>query len=207
MEVTEGEEDSTAAVVVDFMEVAEEGFTAAVVVDFMEVAEEGFTGVEVSLVEATLVTAADTPSADFVVAATTVVAAAMAGPGGATAGAADIGDTATDGGGDLVSGGRIGVGDGEIRMTTATAHGFTRLTAMILTLTTGHQTIRRTIRILTMGTTILHRQIPARGPSPTRTDPADPGDPRYREAQPRRTTQTAASRPLRCLGPFSPLTG
>jgi hypothetical protein len=205
MEVTEGEEDPTAAVVVDFTEVAADSTAAALVVDFTEVAAEGFTGVEVSLVEATLVTAADAPSPDFVVVATTVVAAAMAGPGGATAGAADIGDTATDGAGDLVSGGRIGVGD--IRMATATAHGITRLTAMILTHITIHQTIRRTIRILITGTTILHRQIPARGPSPTRTDPGDPGDPLYPEAQPRRTTQTAASRPLRCVGRFSPLTG
>jgi hypothetical protein len=92
VEVTVGEEDST----------------AAVAVDFMEVAEEGFTGVEVSLVEATLVPAADTPSADFVVAGTSVVTVAMAGAAEATAGAAeatagagDIGDAATDGAGDL----------------------------------------------------------------------------------------------------------
>jgi hypothetical protein len=92
-------------------------------------------------------------------------------------------------------------------MATATAHGITRLTAMILTHITVHQTIRRTIRILTTGTAILHRQIPTHGPSPTRTDQRGPGDPRYREEQLTRTTQTAASRPLRGVGRFSPLTG
>jgi hypothetical protein len=139
MEVTVGEEHSTA--------VAE---------DFMGVAEQGFTGVEVSTPEATLGTAADATTEDIVaasteVAATTEVAAVMAGAAGAgaTAGAADIGgeDTVTDGAGDgdLASGGRIGVGD--IRMAT-TARGITRQTLIILT---------RTIRILTTGTTTLHR--------------------------------------------------
>jgi hypothetical protein len=179
--------------------VGEEDSTAAVAEDFMEVAE-GFTGVEVSTPEATLGTAADTTTAD-IVAATTEVAAVMAGAAGAgaTAGAEDIGaeDTVTDGAGDgdLASGGRIGVGD--IRMAT-TARGITRPTLIILI---------RTIRILTTGTPILHRQIPTHGPSATRTDPKDPGDPRHREAQPTRTTQTATSRPLRRVGRFSPLTG
>jgi hypothetical protein len=211
-----GEEGFTAAVAADFMEVGEEGFTAAVAADFMEVAEEGFTAVEVSTAEATLVTASDTPSVDIVAAATTAVTVAMAGvahatagAGGATVGASDIGVTATDGAGDgdLASGGRIGVGD--IRMATATAHGITRLTRMILTPTTVLQTIRRTIRILTMGTTILRRQIPAggHGPRPTRTDRQDPGDPRYREAQPTRPMQTATSRPLHRVRRFFPLTG
>ncbi len=165
---------------------AEEDSTAAVVVeDFMEAAEEGFTGVEVSTAEAALVTAADIPSADIVAVATTAV----------TAGAEDIGaeDTVTGGAGDLASGGRIG--DGDIRMATATARGITRLTLIVLTHPTVLRTIPRTIRILTTGTTILRRQIPAHDPRPTRTDPQDPGDPRYRQAQFRR------------VGRFSPLTG
>jgi hypothetical protein len=189
-----GAEDSTVAEAEVFMEVVAEHFTAA--------EAEGFTGVEVSTPGATLGTA-DTTTADFVAAtmedgATTEVAAVMAGlPGaGATAGAEDIGaeDTVTDGAGDgdLASGGRIGVGD--IRMATTTARGITRPTLIILT-----------IRILTTGTTILHRQILTHGPSPTRTDLRDPGDPRHREAQPTRTTAT--SRPLRRVGRLSPLTG
>ena len=186
MEVTEEEEDSTAAV-------AE---------DFMEVAEEVFTGVEVSTPEATPGTAADTTSADIVAAitedmATTEAAAVTA---GATAGAEDIGDedTVTDGDGGLASGGRIGVGD--IRMATTTTRGITRPTLIILT-----RTIR--IRILTTETPILHRQILTHGPNPTRTDPPDPGDPRHREAQPTRTMQTATSGPLRHVGRLSQLTG
>jgi hypothetical protein len=187
--------------------VGEEDSTAEVAEDFMEVAEEVFTVVEASTPEGTLGTAADTPLADIVAAATTAVAAAMAGVAEATVGAADIGDTATDGAGDgdLASGGRIGVGD--IRMAMATARGITRLTFMILTHTTVLQTIRRTIRILTTGTAILRRQIPAHGPRPTRTDPQDPGDPRNREVQPTQTTLAATPRPLRQVGRFSPLTG
>jgi hypothetical protein len=191
------EEDSTAVV--------EEDSTAAVAEDSMGVAELGFTGVEVSTPEATLGMAADTTTADIVAVttedgATTEVAAVMVGlaGAGATAGAEDIGaeDTVTDGAGDLASGGRIGVGD--IRMATTTARDITRPTLIILT---------RTIRILTTGTTILHRQIPTHSPSPTRTLPSNPGDPRHRETQSMRTTQTATSRPLRRVGRFSPLTG
>jgi hypothetical protein len=181
--------------------VGQEDSTAVVAEDFMEV-EEGFAGVEVSTPGAILGTAADTITAD-IVAATTEVAAV-------TAGAEDIGaeDTVTDGAGDgdLALGGRIGVGDGGIRMPT-TARGITRPTSIILTRTTVLRAIPRAIRILTTGTTILRRQIPTRGPSPTGTDPQDPGDPRYRQAQPTRTMQTATSRPLRCVGRFSPLTG
>ena len=84
------------------------------------------------------------------VAASTVVAAATAGAAGATAGAADIGaieDTVMDG--DLASGGRIGVGDGEVRMAMATARGITRLTLIILTRTTILRSIRRAIQIRT----------------------------------------------------------
>jgi hypothetical protein len=191
------EEDSTAVV--------EEDSTAAVAEDSMGVAELGFTGVEVSTPEATLGMAADTTTADIVAVttedgATTEVAAVMVGlaGAGATAGAEDIGaeDTVTDGAGDLASGGRIGVGD--IRMATTTARDITRPTLIILT---------RTIRILTTGTTILHRQIPTHSPSPTRTLPSNPGDHRHRETQSMRTTQTATSRHLRRVGRFSPLTG
>jgi hypothetical protein len=183
----------------DFM-VAEGDFMVAEG-DFM-VAEEGFTAAAVSTAEATLVSAADTHSA-AIVAVSTAVAAATA---GATAGAADIGaieDTVMDG--DLASAGRIG--DGDIRMAMATARGITRPTLIIRTRTTILQTIRRAIQIRTTETTMLHRQIPTHDPSPTRTDLQDPGDPRYREAQPTRTMQTATWRPLRRVGRFSPLTG
>jgi len=53
------------------------------------------------------------------------------------------------------------------------------------------------IRILATGTAILDRQTPTHGPNPARTDLQHPGDPRHREAQLARTTQTATSRPLR----------
>ena len=190
MEVTVGEEDSTAAVAQDFMEVAEEGFTA----------------VEVSTLEATLGTAGDTTTADIVAptregVATTEVAAV-------TAGAEDIGaDTVTDGDGDLALGGRIGVGAGDIRTATTTARGITRQALIILTRTTVLRTIPRAIRILATGTAILHRQTPTRGPCRTRTDPQDPGDHRYREAHPTRAPQTLPPRPLRRVGRFSPWTG
>jgi hypothetical protein len=228
-----GEEDSTAAAE-DFMEaVAEEGFTGAevstaeatlgmaadtttadIVAATMEdgaITEEGFTGVEVSTPEATLGMAADTTTADIAAAtmedgAITEVAAVTA---GATAEAEDIGaeDTVTDGDGGLASGGRIGVGGlasggrigvGDIRMATTTTRGITRPTLIIPT---------RTIRILITGATILHRQILTHRPSPTRTDPQDPGDPRHREAQPTRTKKIATSRPLCRVSRFSPLTG
>jgi hypothetical protein len=161
---------------------AVEDSTAAAVEDFMELEEEGFTGVQVST--------------------------AAAGGAAVTAGAEDIGaeDTVTDGVGDLALGGHIGAGDGGIRMPTTT-RGITRPTLIILTRTTVLRTTPPAIRILTTGTTILLRQIPTHGLSPTRTDPQDPGDPRYREAQPTRTTQTAMSRPLRRVSGFSPLTG
>src|SRR5437016_12393631 len=104
----------------------------------MEAAGEGFTGVEVPPAEVTLVTAAGTPQADIMAAATTAVteglrgvAGATAGASGATVGAVDMGGTAMAG--DLPSGGRIGGGDGAIRMATATAPGITMLTIMLLT--------------------------------------------------------------------------
>ena len=186
----------------------EEDSTAAVAEDFMElVAEEGLRGVEVSTPEVTLGMAADTTTADIVAVttedgATTEVTAVLAGAAGAgaTAGAEDIGaqDTVTDGVGDLASVGRTGVGD--IRMATTTTRGITPPTLIILT-----SIIR--IRILTTGTTILHRRILTHRPSPSRKFPSNPGDPRHRETQPTRTTQTATSRPLHRVGRLSPLTG
>jgi hypothetical protein len=192
--------------------VGEEDSTAAVAEDFMEAAGERFTGVEASTAEAALRTSADTPTADIVAAtteggATTEVAAATAGAAGGTAGAEDTGaeDTVTDGAGELALGGRIG--DGDIRMPTTTAPGITRLALIILTRPTVLRTIPGVIRILTTGTTILHRQIPTHGLSRTRTDRQDRGDHRYREAHPTRATETAMQRPLRRVGRFSPLTG
>jgi hypothetical protein len=177
-----------------------EDFTGAVAEDFTGAVAVGFTGVEVSTAEATLGMVADTTTADIVAVttedgATTEVAAVMA---GVTAGAEDIGaeDTVTDGAGDLASGGRIGVGD--IRMATTTTRGITRPTLIIPT---------RTIRILITGATILHRQILTHRPSPTRRFRSNPGDPRHRETQSTRTTQTATSRPLHRVGRLSPLTG
>jgi hypothetical protein len=159
----------------------EEDSTAAVAEDFMEVAEPRFAGVEVSMGEPGLGSAADARTAYIVEAATTEVAAVTAGAE-ATAGAEDIGaeDTVTDGAGDLALGGRIGVG--AIRMAITTIRGIPRLTLIILTRTV-LRTIPRAIRILTTGTTMFQRQIPTRDPCPTRTDPQDPGDHQYREAE------------------------
>jgi hypothetical protein len=164
----------------------------------MEVAEVGFAGVEDSTPEAALGSAADAATAD-IVAATMEVAARMAG-------AEDIGAEDTVTAGELALGGRIGVGDGGIRMATTTARAITRL-ILIITHTTVLRTIPRAIRTLRTATTILHRQIPTHGHSPTRTDLQDPGDPRYREAERMQTTETATSRPLRRVGRLSPLTG
>jgi hypothetical protein len=185
--------------------VGEEDSTAAVAEDFTEAAEEGFTGVEVSTPEATLGTAADAPTAGIVAATMEVVGTTEG--AAVTAGAEDIGaeDTVTDG--DLALGGRIGVGDGDIRMPTTTARGITRPILIILTRTTVLRIILRPIRILARGMTILHLQIPPHGPSPIRTARQDSGDPRYREAHSTRTPQTATSRPLRRVGRFTPLTG
>jgi len=177
----------------------EEDSTAAVAEDFMEVAEPRFAGVEVSMGEPGLGSAADARTAYIVEAATTEVAAVTAGAE-ATAGAEDIGaeDTVTDGAGDLALGGRIGDG-GAIRMATTA-----RITRPTLTITT-RTTILRTIRVLTTGTTILHRPILTRGNNPTSTDLQGPGDPRYQEAERTRTTQTAMLR--RRVRRCSPLTG
>ena len=161
--------------------VAEEGFTAAEEAGFMEVAEEGFTAVEVSTAEATLVSAADTPSAGIVAAASTVVAAATAGAAGATAGAAgatagaaDIGaieDTVMDGDGDLARVAVLRLGR-EIRMAMATARGITRPTLIILTRTTILQTIRRAIRIRDDGNDDPPLADPNARPQPNQNGPA-----------------------------------
>jgi hypothetical protein len=200
----------------------EEDSTAAVAEDFMEVAEQRSMEEGVLAAEAAPRTLAEARTADIVAAtmvgaaitevevtteggATTVVAAVTA---GATAGVAGMGaeDMVTDGVGELASGGRIGVGeDGDIRMPTI-APG-TRLALIILTRTTVLRTIPRAIRILTTGTAILHREIPTHGPCPTRTDRQNPGDHRYRGAHPTRATQTAPPLPLRRVSRFSPLTG
>jgi hypothetical protein len=189
--------------------VGEEDSTAAVAEDFMEVAEERFTVVEASPGEAALGSAADARSADFVEAASTEVAAVSAGAaeatvgvGEATVGAAEatageegIGaEDMADGVGDLVLGGRIGAGDGDIRIPTTTAPGITRLALIILTRTTVLRTIPRAIRILTTGTAILRRQTPTHGPGPTRTDPQNPGDHRCQRAHPTRTRATQTLR-------------
>lgn len=178
--------------------------TAAVAEDFMEAAEQRFAGVEVSLAAAALGLSADARSAD-IVAATTGVAAVTAGAAGATAGAED---TVTDGAGELALDGRIGVGDGDIRTLTITP-GITGRTLMMLTRITVLRTIPMAIRIRTMGTTILHREIPMRGPCPTRTARQDPGDHPfpYQEAERIQTMKTTGLRPLRRVERFSLLTG
>jgi hypothetical protein len=182
--------------------------TAAVEADFMVVAEQRFTAEGVLAAEPTLRTLVDDlmpviVAATMEGAATTVVAAVMA---GATGGVAGIGaeDTVMDGAGELALGGRIGVGDGAIRMATIIVPGITGHTPITLTRTTALRMIPMAIRILTAGTTILPRQIPMHGRSPTRADRREPGDRRYREAHPTRATQTAA---MRRAGRFCPLTG
>ena len=166
---------------------AAEDSTAAAGVGFME-AVEGFMGLEVSTPEATLGMAAGTSTTDIAAATTEVGATTedVALTAGATAGAEDIGaeDTVMDGAGVVASGGRIGVGD--IRMATTTTLGITRPTLIIL--------IR--IRVLTMASTILPRQILTHGPSLPN-----------RKAQPMRTTQITTSRRLHRVGRLFPLTG
>lgn len=190
----------------------------------MEVGEEGFTEVEDSTGEAALRPAADAPTAGIVAAAPMVhiveeaiteggviteAAAGMAGEAGATAGAEDTVTATADGAGvgDLAMGGLIGVTDGDIRITTVTVRGITRPILITRTRITLLRAIPRAIRILTTGATILRRQIPTHGRCPTRTDRQDPGDLRYREERPIRTTQTAISRRLRLVGQFSLSTG
>jgi hypothetical protein len=169
----------------------------------MQVAEERSAGVEVSRAEAAQGSAADAASADFA-AAITEAGAATGGAAGATVGAEDT--VMAGGAGDLALAGRIGVTDGDIHMAT-TARGITGRAPIILTRTTVLLTIPKAIRILTTVTTILLQQIPTHGPSLTRMDLQDPGDPPYREAVRIQTTETATSRPLRRARQFSPLTG
>ena len=170
--------------------------TAAVAADFMEVAEQRFTGEEVSPAEAALGSSADAPTQDIVAApmqgeattevgATMELAAVMDGAAAVTDGVAGIGveDTATDGVGELALVGRIGVGEGDIRMPLTTALGITRPVLITLTRTTVLRMILRAIRIPTTVTAILRREIPTRGPCPIRTDLRDPGDHRYPEAR------------------------
>jgi len=191
--------------------------TAAVAADFMEVAEQRFTGEEVSPAEAALGSSADAPTQDIVAApmqgeattevgATMELAAVMDGAAAVTDGVAGIGveDTATDGVGELALVGRIGVGDGDIRMAPTTTRDITRRDLIILTRPTVLRAIPRAIRILATGTTILHRQIPTHGHSLTRTDPQDTGRHRHRETYSVRTTETL---PPRRVGRFCPLTG
>ncbi len=187
-----------------------EDSTAAVAADFMEAAEQRFMAEEVLAVESTLHTLVDDPTL-AIVAATTQGTAITEGTvttevtAGATAGAADIGaeDMVTDGAGELALGGRIGVGDGAIRMPPITVPGITGLTLIILTRATVPRTIPMAIRILTTETTILPRQIPTHGRSRTRADLQEPGDLRCLEGHPTRATQTAAQRRE---GQFYPLT-
>jgi hypothetical protein len=192
--------------------VVEEDSTAAVAADFMEAVEQRFTGVGVSAPEAALRPWADTPTPDIEAAtmqdAATTEVTAVTTEGVTTAGAEDIGaeDTVTDGAGELGLVGRIGVGAGDIRMATTTVRGITRRDLIIHIRTTVLRGIPRVILILATGATILHRQIPARGPCPTRTGLQDPGDHLYREAHPTRATQPVPP-PLRRVGRFSPLTG
>jgi hypothetical protein len=168
----------------------------------MEVGE-GFAEAQDSVRAPDLGSAAEAPTADIAAATTegVVTTEAVA----VTAGAEGIGaeDTVTDGGaGDLALDGRIGDG-GAIRM--ATTARTTRLTLIILTRTTVLPTIRRTIRVLTIGTMIRNREIRARGNNPTSTDLQGPGGPRYREAERTQTTQTAM--PRRRVRRLCPLTG
>ena len=171
----------------------EEESTAAVAEDFMEVAEERFTGVEVSQEEVALGSWA-AASEDFV-GADSVGAVALAVAAGASAGA-----------GDLASGGHIGVGDGDIRMA-ITAPGTTGLALIIRIRITDLRTTLRAIPIRATGTMILRRQIQTRGPCPTRTDRQDLGDHRYREAERIQTTETATPWRLRRVGRLYLLTG
>ena len=184
---------------------------STVAVDFMVAAEPRFTGEGVLAAEFTLHTWADAPTAD--IGAATMPGAAITEDGvttdavvmaGATGGVAAIGagDMVMDGAGELALGGRIG--DGAIRTLPITVPGITGLILIILTRTMVLRMIPVAIRILTAGTTILRRQIPTHGRSPTRADRQEPGDHPYLEARPARAIQTAT---VRRVGQFCPLTG
>ena len=195
----------------------EEDSTAAVAADFTVAARQRFMEVEVSAAESTLRTSVDARTPD-IMAATLWRAGLLRGGyhggygwgygwGGRGIGAEDT--VTVDGAGEgMASAGRIGDGDMDIRMTTVTARGITRPGSLLLVpVSTLLRAIPRAIRILTTGATILRRQIPTHGRCPTRTDRQDPGDLRYREERPIRTTQTAISRRLRLVGQFSLSTG
>jgi hypothetical protein len=107
-----------------------------------------------------------------------------------TAGVAGIGAiraTVMDGVGDLVGDGLIG---GDTRMDTATAGALPIPTILItpITPTLIHAPLGTTALTtdLTMGATILHRQVPDRTPTMI---PQSHGDPPHQEAQPARTSQ------------------
>jgi hypothetical protein len=129
----------------DTAEEAEDS-TVAVVADFME-AEAGFTAGEASLAAATL-SSEDTRMAGIVAAditgaaVTTAVAAVTDGAAGATDGAAEVGAMATagageagGGAGDLDTAGPIGDMAGDIRMATTATARITRPMVIILTRT------------------------------------------------------------------------
>ncbi len=127
---------------------------------------------EVSIVagEVTMATAADVPTSVTMEEATTVDTVVMAvttevATTVVTVGTADIGaihTTAMDGAGDgvLALGGRIG--DGDIRMATATA-----LRIPLPTLTTTRMTVLRDTHVLPTGTMTLRLRIPAQNPGAT----------------------------------------
>ncbi len=170
----------------------EEDSTAAVAADFTVAARQRFMEVEVSAAESTLRMSVDAGTPD-ITAATTEGGATTADITAVTAGAAGIGaeDTVTaDGAGELVSVGRIGVGDGDmdIPMAITTAPGITGLDLITITLPTVLRAIPPAIRIKATGTTILRQQIPTHGHSLTRTGPQDMGRHRNRETYSVRTT-------------------
>ncbi len=150
----------------DFMAAVEAGSTVAVGGD-STVARQ-----EVSMVagEVTMATAADILTSVTVAVATTVDTVVMAATMEVattvdTVGTADIGaihTTVMDGAGDgvLALGGRIG--DGDIRMATATA-----LRIPLRTLTTTRMIVLRDTHVLPTGTMTLRLRIPAQNPGAT----------------------------------------
>jgi hypothetical protein len=146
--------------------VAAEDFTAAVAVDSTVARQE----VSMVAAEVTMATAADIPTSVTVEVATTVDTVVMAvtvevATTVDTVGTADIGaihTTVMDGAGDgvLALGGRIG--DGDIRMATATA-----LRIRLPTLTTTRMIVLRDTHVLPTGTMTLRLRIPAQNPGAT----------------------------------------
>lgn len=149
---------------------------------------------EVSMVaaEVTMATAADIPMPVTMAVATTVDTAA-------TDGMADIGairTTVTAGAGDLALGGRIGVGDGDTRMATATALGIT-----LPTLTITRSIALRATHVLPTGAMTLRLRIPAQNPGATQQSLRD----RRRTLQ-ASTPRVAMSPLFRRVGRFAQLT-